>query len=420
MADQEQTRDALVEELEALRRRVAELERAEMERQRLLDESQKANEHLFMAGIRERDLAAEADRRTAERDATIASIVDGVVVYSSTGEITSMNDAAQRMLGHVPEGEQDPAQREHIATLRIETSDGRLFPPADLPYQRALHGEVVRGVNLVIRHSPEQAIWASASAAPIRTPDGKVLGAVATYTDMTKLHTLQEQREDILRAVSHDLRNPLTVIQGQAQRIERLLAGSELHGRTRSSIDAIVNGTRRMNAMIEDLVESARLEAGQLRMELAPLDLRAFLPAMLQRVADALQTERIHLRIPEQLPAARADANRLERILINLLSNACKYSTPGTPVIVRIAERQGQIVISVADRGTGIRPEQLPRLFLRYSRAGANRRHPDALGLGLFITRKLVEAHGGEIWVESEVGVGSTFSFSLPVAERQA
>jgi len=171
-----------------------------------------------------------------------------------------------------------------------------------------------------------------------------------------------------------------------------------------------------MNTMIQDLVDSVRSEAGELRLERQPVDLRSFLDELLKRQATALDTQRIRIEAADGLPPVSADPNRLERILVNLLSNALKYSPPGSPVTVSLQQQNGEIITSVADRGPGIAPEEIPRLFQRFYRAAAGRRQPEGIGLGLYITRMLVEAHGGRIWVQSTPGVGSVFSFSLPLA----
>jgi NtrC-family two-component system sensor histidine kinase KinB len=129
-----------------------------------------------------------------------------------------------------------------------------------------------------------------------------------------------------------------------------------------------------------------------------------------------MATERIGVEAPEDFPRALADPARLERVVTNLLSNALKYSEPGEPVTVRLIQADGEIVTAISDHGRGIAPEELPHLLEKYYRAQAGREASGSLGLGLYITKGLVEAHGGRIWVESEVGRGSTFSFSLPVA----
>ena len=138
----------------------------------------------------------------------------------------------------------------------------------------------------------------------------------------------------------------------------------------------------------------------------------------LQRNAGVLDTDRIQLDVPEELPLVSADYNRLERVFTNLLSNALKYSDTDTPVVVRALQVGEMVEIAITDQGKGIPPDDLPHLFERFYRAQGARK-ADGIGLGLYIAKALVEAHGGRIWVESEEGKGSTFSFTLPVAENQ-
>ncbi len=225
---------------------------------------------------------------------------------------------------------------------------------------------------------------------------------------------LMERREDLLRALSHDLRTPLTAIHGHAQMLQRLLDKAVSDDRAERSAQAVVAGARQMNAMIEDLVDSARLESGQLALNRVDVDLHAFVLEMKERLAGALETTRIEVSTPEQLPKVWADPARLERILTNLLSNALKYSPSDTKVALRAEEREREVIISIIDQGAGIAPDDLAHLFERYYRATGTRK-TEGLGLGLYITKMLVEAHGGSLWAESTVGEGTTFHFTLPV-----
>ena len=224
----------------------------------------------------------------------------------------------------------------------------------------------------------------------------------------------EDQREEYLRAVSHDLRAPLTIILGHAQLLESRARKSTASAPDVQSVQAILKGARRMNAMIQDLVDAVRLEAGELPMNVQPIDLREFVSDLRQRLYGAVDAERIAVDAPDGLPAVLADANRLERILMNLITNALKYSEPGTPILITFTTRDGGVVTSVTDRGPGIAPEDLSRLFRRFQRTASSRDNGESVGLGLYITKKLVEAAGGQIWVESELGRGSTFSFTLP------
>ena len=358
--------------------------------------------------------ATEAGHRAAGLDSIIGTMPAGVMIFGPDGALVHMNDAAASMLRLAPEERALPPEQ-IWALLRAERPDGTPLPIEESPAARALRGEAALNVILVMRPHGA-ALWKLCSATPLRGADGELLGAVATFFDITPLRQAEEQRQDILRAVSHDLRGPLTVIQGQAQRLQRLL-GPGLHDeRLRHSLSAIIVSARRMNTMIQDLVDSARWEAGELRLNPVPVDVRQFLLDLKERLADVLPVHRLEVQVPDGLPPVAADPDRLERILFNLISNALKYSPPDSQVTVGAARRDAEVVTWVTDQGPGIPCEEQARLFQRYARTEAGRQRGESVGLGLYIARQLVEAHGGRIWVESEPGRGSTFSFTLPIA----
>jgi signal transduction histidine kinase len=170
-----------------------------------------------------------------------------------------------------------------------------------------------------------------------------------------------------------------------------------------------------MAAMIDDLVDSARLETGTLELRKQPSDLLHLVCDLLDRVGSPQDRQRIHVEAPEPVPSVLADPQRLERAITNLLTNALKYSPADRPVTVRVEYRDGEALLFVTDRGVGIPPEDLPHLFQRHFRAQTAGQR-EGLGLGLYITRLIVEAHGGQVGVESEVGKGSTFCIGLPLA----
>lgn len=167
--------------------------------------------------------------------------------------------------------------------------------------------------------------------------------------------------------------------------------------------------------MIQDLVDTARLEAGHLELKKQPTSLEHFMYGLLERATGAVDAQRIRMEVPAGLSPVLADPNRLERIVMNLLSNALKYSPAESTVLVTAESRDGEATVSIADQGEGIAPEDLPHIFERFYRARSAREAQGA-GLGLYITKMLVEAHGGRIWVRSELGKGSTFYFTLPAA----
>ncbi len=228
-----------------------------------------------------------------------------------------------------------------------------------------------------------------------------------------ELSKLLRNLEDFTHAVSHDLRTPLTIVIGHVQLAERSLA-IDRKDAAMQSLAAVLSGTRRMNSMIEDMVDIARMEAGTIQLSRQQLDLVEFTAELRERMAGVLDVGRVEIVEPRKpLPGVWADPDRLERILTNLLTNALKYSDER--VTVSFEARDGEVVTSVADCGVGIAQEDIPHLFERYYRAKGTRQ-TEGLGLGLFITRMLVEAHGGRIWAESKPGDGATFHFTLPLA----
>lgn len=227
-----------------------------------------------------------------------------------------------------------------------------------------------------------------------------------------RLRQTTEQREDLLRAVSHDLRNPLQIVMIQAQRLQRDLEDE----RRRKPAAAIITAARRMDRMLRDLADSARAESGRMELAVAPVRLGPFLGELLATSDGVIDAARVENAIPAELPEILADPDRLDRIFANLVGNALKYTREG--VVVRAAAEADQVRVSVEDRGPGIADGDLPRIFERYYRG--QRHEGEGLGLGLYIVRKMVEAHGGRIWVESRAGEGSTFSFTLPLVPAAA
>ena len=383
-------------------RDITKRKRAEDERERLLKENE--------------ELAETASRRATELETIINSIADSVVIYGTAGEVVRINRTAEKLFGY-PETESGRQLAEWVNTMKAQTPEGKPFPPEDTPPARALRGETVRGLVMVIRPPVGTTLWLSASAAPIRTSDGRLLGAVATFTDITPLHDLQQQRARYILGISHGLRTPLTVVQGQAQLLLQALERAGIDARMQRSTEVVVKSAQRMSVTLRDLVDLTEIEAGQpLKLNRVPVDLRSFVFQMKEHLRGLLDVERVRAEAPEGLPPVMADPDRLERILTNLLSNALKYSKPDTEVTISLSQSDGEVITSVTDRGKGIPAEDIPLLFQPYQRAQMVRAPQESLGLGLYITKGLVEAHGGRIWVESQVGKGSTFTFTLPVA----
>jgi len=360
-------------------------------------------------------LLSEMERRAAELDSVINSSTDAILLYDTDNNVILMNPAAEALYCMTLKDFQASSCAERRNLFRLETLDGHPYPPEMAPNILALRGEVVRGA-LAVMHCPDgRTVWTTASAGPVRTADGRIVGAVASITDVSKLHEMQEQQRTLLHLVSHDLRIPLAIVNGHTDLLQERLSGKVDGTPITDSLAAIGRGIRRMNTMIEDLTDLARLEGKQFQLNREPLALAPCLANLLSQAAAVLDVSRVCLDLPADLPLVLADGDRLHRIVTNLLSNALKYSDAGTPVLVRATRQENAVVVSVSDVGRGIAATDLPHLFERFYRSQGERR-AEGIGLGLYIARLLVEAHDGRIWADSTPDHGSTFSFSLPIA----
>jgi signal transduction histidine kinase len=363
-----------------------------------------------IARLQEKSAAEETAR--GELEAAIAASPGGIIVHAPDGRILNMNAGAERILRYG-----DTARRLALKarweTLRARKDDGTPLGDDENPVQRALLGETVQGLSLVIEPPGAPQRWIRVSAAPIRGAGAAIVGAVSNLTDVTEIQQLQAERQDLLRAVSHDLRNPLQIVLLQAERLQRALPADA--AKERRSADAIANAARNMSAMIRDLVEAVRLEAGRFALQPETVALPGWIRDRLSLTAGVLDTSRIVFEFDPDLPDVRADPARLDRVVTNLVGNALRYSDPAREVRVGARRTGAAVEVWVADRGVGITPEDLPHIFERFYRGKLTSRS-EGLGLGLFIVRMLVEAQGGEVRAESRVGEGSTFSFTLPVA----
>ena len=383
------------------RRVVLSIARDLRERDRLLD----ANRRLLLESVKERELM----------DATMESAADALLVYGTGGDIVRTNAAARRMLGTSVEG-RDETTASGTAPLEVSSVEGKHVLPEAMPAVRALRGETVRGETLMVSQPDGRRVWLSASAAPIRSAGGRLLGAVASFTDITATEEMREQGEDFLKMVSHDLRTPLTIIQSYAQRLAWDLQQAEAPDSERRAARHILASARQMNRMIGDLVATVRAEAGKHRLQLQPVELTNFIPSLIERVSVTMDTARVTLALSPDIGRVTAEPDFLERVLVNLISNALKYSPPSSEVEISAYRHASEVVLSVRNQSTGVSPQEMTGLFQRFHRA-AGSGGTEGLGLGLYTARRLVEAQGGRIWAESEPGGWNSFKFSLPAAE---
>ncbi len=367
----------------------------------------------------ERDrLQQENRRRAAELRALLDSTTTGLVLYDVEGRLVAMNKAAQ-LLFPLTERERELIDRERLPLLTLKASwvDGR---PISLDEGlRIRRGEMAESTMDVVRvagagpHDPPRVL--SVSAAPIVDDGGTPLGTVTAFSDITRVHELQEEREDLLRAVSHDLRTPLQAILLHAGAIERAV-GPDDHAR--GSARSIVENGKRMGAAIQEVLDMARLAAGEMRPQPEDVPLGGFLRGMVARLFADGDLTRLRLEVPEDV-CVRADPQHLERILSNLIGNAFKYAPGPSPVVVRATPGAERVTISVVDDGPGLSSDEQAKLFKRFSRS-ARAQRKDSLGLGLYVVKVLSEAQGGSASLRSAPGCGCEFDVILPRGKAAA
>ena len=295
---------------------------------------------------------------------------------------------------------------------------GKPIEPQDWAVARALNkGETSIGEVIRIQCFDDSFKTIRNSALPLYDDRGGFSGAVIVNEDITQIKETEDAlrravaaREHVLGVVAHDLRNPLNVIQLQAQ---LLLRSEERSSAQREMARTIQRQVKRMDRMIDDLLDVTRIEAGTLTIERSPLAPQALLDEALQaHMPDAAAGDlQLSGEVKAGTPEVHADRERIIQVLDNLIGNAIKFTAPGGRIAVAAAPHSGEAVFSVADTGIGIDAESLQHIFDRLWQAGADRR---GVGLGLAISKSIVEAHGGRIWVESAPGRGSTFCFTLP------
>jgi len=291
--------------------------------------------------------------------------------------------------------------------------DGQPIDHDLLPAARALRGEKTVGVELLLRTTAGEPIPILSSSAPIVGVDGKVQGAVVAFQDIRAAKELEHLRAEWGSVVAHDLHQPLQSIALSAQILGTTMRDPGLH----KYVERIRSSAERLDRMVADLMDFSRLDARRLELVRKPVDLEAVVRGSVERIAPQAPDRPFDLEVQGNTPQADADPDRIAQVMENLLTNAIKYGSAETPIVVGIAREDHNIAVAVTNQGKALAPEELPRLFERFHRtAGARQGPAKGAGLGLYITRALIEAHGGRITAESTPAGRTTFRFTLPVA----
>lgn len=358
-------------------------------------------------------LIDDAEQRRATLTSVMNSLVDGLILIDRWGKIIYANPCAAAMLALSPsilagqgleavgtglvEQWGDPAQA--AALLEAATAD----PGSARPVELAFGGPAAKTLQ--------------ARFFPIHDAAGANLGLGLLLRDITREKELDQMKSQLLSTVSHELRTPLSSIKGFATTLLREDVDWDETTR-REFLSIIDQESDRLSELIGNLLDMSRIEAGTLRVEPEPTDLRPIVEDMVAGFAVMTRSHHLKADLPLDLPLVNADPRRVRQVLRNLVENAVKYSPGGGPITITLRPSDGQLQVSVSDRGIGIEPQYLDHLFDRFYQVdSASTRRVGGSGLGLSICKAIIEAHHGRIWVESERGVGSTFYFTLPLED---
>ncbi len=358
------------------------------------------------------NLAAMMAERSARLDSILGSMTDGLWVYDANGTVVDVNQAALNMFGLASRAE--AVEHGTFERFGLRDSEGRSVAPADLPHARALAGQTVPDYLAIGKHLLSgRDLDLSIAAAPIESKG--IVGAILVIRDITALQELDRKKDEFLSVASHELRTPLTTIKGYTQLLAQTV--NDLEPEERSTyITAVLGEIERMMGLISELLDVSRIETNRLQIHQQPIRWVEFIEGRVGafRVQHPLRTIRFETQTPET--TVHADPDRMRQVVDNLLSNAIKYSPEGTAIDVDVLVVDSQMHTSVTDYGIGIPRDEIPQLFERFHRArNVSSRYYGGLGLGLYIARAIVEAHGGAIAVQSEEGHGSTFTVRLPL-----
>ena len=370
-----------------------------------------------VGALRTQGLLSETERERAALRDIVEHSSDGIYTVGPDRAVRSWNPAMATITGWQA---QEAVGRPCHELLRARDGDGADLCARDCPILRAAGTgqEVTREAEIRTRDGDHR--WVSYAHAPILTADGAMDADVVVVRDVTRERRAEEAKTAFVANVSHELRSPLTPIKGfllTLLREDRRLADE----RRRDYYRLMLGQAERLEALVEDLLEVTRMEAGVGLPAGSPVDAAELVGAVVERFAAAYPGRDLRAVVPPGPVAARGDRPRIEQVLGHLLSNALRYAPAAGPIEAGLTVQDGEVVFHVRDAGPGIPEDEQQRIFERFHRGGSYlTRQPGGAGLGLYLSKRLVEAMGGRIWVDSRLGRGATFSFALPAVAASA
>jgi two-component system, chemotaxis family, CheB/CheR fusion protein len=377
-----------------------ELETLNEELQATVEELNATNEDMQARTIELQEARALSESERARLQTVLISMGEAVTLIDRRGQIVLMNDACRELFG------------DDLSRFVPETDQGEGLSSERNPVQRAMRGESFV-TQFTVRLSDTEQRWFEASSQPVRNGNDSP-GSVIVIRDITD-RSLRLLQEEFISIAGHELRTPLTALRGYLAMLQRHLHDAD--DRTQRYLAVSLDMVDRLVGLINDLLDVGRLQTGRFDLALEPTDLSSLVTRTLEMAQSMTTTHALEFETPSQQINVAVDPARLQQVLLNLLTNAIRYSPDADRVIVRLSTDDGNVNLSVEDFGVGLSRDAASQVFSRFYQGDtAKANGPQrGLGLGLFISKEIINAHGGEILVESEPEQGSTFTVRIPL-----
>src|SRR5574340_993753 len=360
--------------------------------------------------VRNAQLYLQSVKSQQRLNALLDSVADRIIILSPNQIVERCNPALERLLSLSGEEIQGKSHDQVIRWVKRAT---------DMTLEQAIAGGwpltphahlYVEGDLKVGENLPPLPV--GITYAPLMSDDNVLLNIIATVRDITHFRQAEELKSTFVSVVSHELKTPLALIKGYVSTLRREDARWD-RAIVKESLQVIEEETDRLSKLVEDLLDASRLQANNLSIKRSDV----LLPDMARHLAQRLQTQTtqhtIIVDFPEDFPVILADEQRINQVLTNLVGNSIKYS-PGGDIRITGQVRPDIVIVCVSDQGPGIAQSDIPHIFDRFYRSTGAARNTKGVGLGLYLTRAIIEAHGGKIWADPETGKGARICFMLP------
>lgn len=355
----------------------------------------------------------EIEEERKKDSALLSSIGEGVLAVDQSEEIILLNPSGEQITGYLQEELLGKTIKE---TLGIWNKDEKQIEEKDSPIPKVLaDGKKLALSEIYLKKRDGTLFPAYISVAATRDADDKIMGAIVVFRDITHELEVEQMKQELISIATHELRTPITGIKGY---LDMILAGDagEIPAEAKEMLEEITKINQRLADLVDDLLNVGRIEQGRIEMRPIPMDIVKLIEEVIKELQIQAKEKNLELRFEKhEMEKVKADPERTRQILINLVGNAIKYTEHGS-VTVALGKNEHEVIVAVEDTGMGISREGQKNLFEKFYRVKTDKtRQITGTGLGLWITKQLVEKQGGKIWVESAEGKGSTFHFSLPI-----